>query len=155
MSWRKKREARFERWLAPPGVEFVSKEAAELYRARVSRIRGASFLSRSIPREFRTGMMSLSPAHSQGRDFSSPEARSPHFDLRPAMRAARSRESSSPPPGAAVSGEGDYSASASASAFPARPSSPKKGSSSSGGGSSPEVSRAAIYRLNPSEKPLP
>ena len=38
LSWEEKREIRFQRWLNPPGVEFESPEAAELYRARVNRL---------------------------------------------------------------------------------------------------------------------
>jgi uroporphyrinogen-III decarboxylase len=37
MTWQEKREARFERWLNPPDVKFVSKEAEELYKQRVTR----------------------------------------------------------------------------------------------------------------------
>lgn len=37
MTWQEKREARFRRWLSPPGLKFVSPEAAELYQQRVTR----------------------------------------------------------------------------------------------------------------------
>jgi hypothetical protein len=37
MTWQEKREARFERWLNPPGVTFVSPEAERLYKERVTR----------------------------------------------------------------------------------------------------------------------
>ncbi len=37
MTWQEKREARFDRWLNPPDVKFVSNEAEELYKTRVTR----------------------------------------------------------------------------------------------------------------------
>ncbi len=37
MTWQEKREARFDRWLNPPDVKFVSNEAEELYKTRVMR----------------------------------------------------------------------------------------------------------------------
>ena len=37
-SWREKRERRFERWLSAPGVPFISREAEQGYRARVTRL---------------------------------------------------------------------------------------------------------------------
>jgi hypothetical protein len=37
MTWQEKREARFDRWLNPVDVKFVSKEAEQLYKARVTR----------------------------------------------------------------------------------------------------------------------
>lgn len=37
MTWQEKREERFKRWLAAPGVQFVSPEAKELHRQRVTR----------------------------------------------------------------------------------------------------------------------
>jgi len=37
MTWQEKREERFKRWLNPPEVKFVSKEAEQLYKARVTR----------------------------------------------------------------------------------------------------------------------
>jgi uroporphyrinogen-III decarboxylase len=37
MTWQEKREARFDRWLNPPEVKFVNKEAEQLYKARVNR----------------------------------------------------------------------------------------------------------------------
>jgi uroporphyrinogen-III decarboxylase len=37
MTWQEKREERFKNWLAAPGVKFVSAEAEELYRKRVTR----------------------------------------------------------------------------------------------------------------------
>ncbi len=37
MTWQEKREARFDRWLNPPDVKFVSKEAEQLYKERVTR----------------------------------------------------------------------------------------------------------------------
>ena len=37
MTWQEKREARFDRWLNPPDVKFVSKEAENLYKQRVTR----------------------------------------------------------------------------------------------------------------------
>ena len=32
MTWQEKREERFKRWLAAPGVQFVSAEAEKLYK---------------------------------------------------------------------------------------------------------------------------
>jgi len=37
MTWQEKREERFKRWLNPPDVKFVSKEAEQLYKQRVTR----------------------------------------------------------------------------------------------------------------------
>jgi uroporphyrinogen-III decarboxylase len=37
MTWQEKREERFKRWLNPPDVKFVSQEAEELYKQRVTR----------------------------------------------------------------------------------------------------------------------
>jgi uroporphyrinogen-III decarboxylase len=37
MTWREKREKRFEQWLSAPGVQFVSGEAEKRYRERVTR----------------------------------------------------------------------------------------------------------------------
>jgi hypothetical protein len=37
MTWQEKREERFKRWLEAPGVKFVTPEAAELHRQRVTR----------------------------------------------------------------------------------------------------------------------
>jgi uroporphyrinogen-III decarboxylase len=37
MTWQEKREARFERWLNPPDVKFINKEAEQSYKARVTR----------------------------------------------------------------------------------------------------------------------
>ncbi len=37
MTWQEKREERFNRWLNPPEVKFVSKEAEQLYKQRVTR----------------------------------------------------------------------------------------------------------------------
>jgi hypothetical protein len=37
MTWQEKREERFKRWLNPPDVKFVSKEAEQLYKERVTR----------------------------------------------------------------------------------------------------------------------
>jgi len=37
LTWQEKREARFQRWLNPPDIKFVSKEAEQLYKARVTR----------------------------------------------------------------------------------------------------------------------
>ncbi|MFA5308208.1 MAG: uroporphyrinogen decarboxylase family protein [Dehalococcoidales bacterium] len=37
MTWQEKREERFKRWLNPPDVKFVSKEAEQLYKARATR----------------------------------------------------------------------------------------------------------------------
>jgi hypothetical protein len=37
LSWQEKREKRFERWLSPPEVKFINKEAERLYKARVTR----------------------------------------------------------------------------------------------------------------------
>ena len=37
MTWQEKREERFNRWLNPPDVKFVSKEAENLYKQRVTR----------------------------------------------------------------------------------------------------------------------
>jgi len=37
LSWQEKREERFKRWLSPPDVKFVSKEAEKLYKQRVTR----------------------------------------------------------------------------------------------------------------------
>ena len=33
MTWQEKREERFKRWLAAPGVKFVSAEAERLHRS--------------------------------------------------------------------------------------------------------------------------
>ena len=41
VSWRQRRQERFERWLSPPGVEFASLRAKELYQARVARVQRA------------------------------------------------------------------------------------------------------------------
>jgi len=38
MTWQEKREERFKRWLNPPGVKFVNKEAEKLYKQRVTRV---------------------------------------------------------------------------------------------------------------------
>ena len=38
LSWEEKREQRFERWLSPRGIEFNSTDAAQGYRARLTRI---------------------------------------------------------------------------------------------------------------------
>jgi uroporphyrinogen-III decarboxylase len=37
MTWQEKREERFKQWIAAPGVKFVSAEAAELHKQRVTR----------------------------------------------------------------------------------------------------------------------
>ncbi|MGD1118078.1 MAG: uroporphyrinogen decarboxylase family protein [Dehalococcoidales bacterium] len=37
MTWQEKREVRFEKWLNPPGVKYVNKEAEQLYKTRVTR----------------------------------------------------------------------------------------------------------------------
>jgi uroporphyrinogen-III decarboxylase len=37
LTWQEKREERFKRWLSPPDVKFVSKEAEKLYKQRVTR----------------------------------------------------------------------------------------------------------------------
>jgi hypothetical protein len=37
LTWQEKREERFKRWLNPPDVKFVSKEAENLYKQRVTR----------------------------------------------------------------------------------------------------------------------
>jgi uroporphyrinogen-III decarboxylase len=37
LTWQEKREQRFDRWLNPPEIKFVNKEAEQLYKARVSR----------------------------------------------------------------------------------------------------------------------
>ncbi len=37
MTWQEKREERFQRWLSPPNVKFVSPEAERLYKERVTR----------------------------------------------------------------------------------------------------------------------
>jgi uroporphyrinogen-III decarboxylase len=37
LTWQEKREQRFDRWLNPPEVKFVNKEAEQLYKARVTR----------------------------------------------------------------------------------------------------------------------
>jgi uroporphyrinogen-III decarboxylase len=37
MTWQEKREQRFDRWLNPPDVKFVNKEAEQLFKARVQR----------------------------------------------------------------------------------------------------------------------
>jgi len=37
LTWQEKREERFKRWLNPPNVKFVSKEAEKLYKQRVTR----------------------------------------------------------------------------------------------------------------------
>ena len=35
LTWQEKREERFKRWLNPPDVKFVSKEAENLYKEAV------------------------------------------------------------------------------------------------------------------------
>ena len=37
LTWQEKREQRFNRWLNPPDIKFVNKEAEQLYKARVTR----------------------------------------------------------------------------------------------------------------------
>jgi uroporphyrinogen-III decarboxylase len=37
LTWQEKREERFKRWLSPPDVKFVSREAEKLYKQRVTR----------------------------------------------------------------------------------------------------------------------
>jgi hypothetical protein len=37
LTWQEKREERFQRWLNPPDVKFVSKEAEKLYKQRLTR----------------------------------------------------------------------------------------------------------------------
>jgi uroporphyrinogen-III decarboxylase len=37
LTWQEKREERFKRWLNPPDIKFVSKEAEKLYKERVTR----------------------------------------------------------------------------------------------------------------------
>ena len=38
LTWQEKREVRFQRWLNPPDVKFVSAEAEKLYKERVTRL---------------------------------------------------------------------------------------------------------------------
>jgi hypothetical protein len=38
MTWQEKREERFKRWINPPDVKFVSKEAEKAYKERVTRL---------------------------------------------------------------------------------------------------------------------
>ncbi len=38
MSWQERREQRFDKWLNPPGITFISQEAEEKYRAKAMRI---------------------------------------------------------------------------------------------------------------------
>jgi hypothetical protein len=37
LTWQEKREQRFDRWLSPPKVNFVSPEAEKLYKERATR----------------------------------------------------------------------------------------------------------------------
>jgi uroporphyrinogen-III decarboxylase len=37
LNWQEKREVRFSKWLDPPGVKFISKDAEQQYKARVTR----------------------------------------------------------------------------------------------------------------------
>ena len=63
-----KREKRFERWLSPPGVKFISQEAEERYRARVTRFIKAIKLEEPdrVPVMFPTANF---PAYYAGYDF--------------------------------------------------------------------------------------
>jgi len=68
MTWQEKRQERFNRWLNPPDVKFVSKEAEKLYKQRVTRFIKAIKLEEPdrVPVMLPTGN---SPAHWGGSSF--------------------------------------------------------------------------------------
>jgi uroporphyrinogen-III decarboxylase len=68
MTWQERREARFQRWLDAPGVQFVSAEAAKLYRQRVARFIKAIKMEEPdrVPVMLPTGS---SPAYFAGSSF--------------------------------------------------------------------------------------
>jgi hypothetical protein len=68
MTWQEKREERFKRWLNPPDVKFVSKEAEKLYKERVTRFIKAIKLEEPdrVPVMLPTGN---SPAYWGGANF--------------------------------------------------------------------------------------
>src|SRR4030043_30808 len=68
MTWQEKREERFDRWLNPPDVKFVSKEAEQLFKARVTRFIKAIKLEEPdrVPVMLPTGNY---PAYWGGADF--------------------------------------------------------------------------------------
>jgi hypothetical protein len=68
LTWQEKREARFKRWLNPPDVKFVNKEAEKLYQQRVTRFIKAIKLEEPdrVPVMLPTGN---SPAYWGGSSF--------------------------------------------------------------------------------------
>jgi uroporphyrinogen-III decarboxylase len=68
MTWQEKREVRFNRWLNPPDVKFVSPEAEKLYKERVTRYIKAIKLEEPdrVPVMLPTGN---SPAYWAGSNF--------------------------------------------------------------------------------------
>ena len=46
LTWKEKREKRLQRWLSPPGAEFVNPEAEKAYKARLTRIIDAILLKK-------------------------------------------------------------------------------------------------------------
>jgi hypothetical protein len=68
LTWQEKREARFERWLNPPNIKFVDKEAEKLYKQRVTRFIKAIKLEEPdrVPVMLPTGN---SPAYWGGSSF--------------------------------------------------------------------------------------
>jgi uroporphyrinogen-III decarboxylase len=68
MTWQEKREVRFQRWLNPPDVKFVSPEAEKLYKERVTRFMKAIKLEEPdrVPVMLPTGN---SPAYWAGANF--------------------------------------------------------------------------------------
>jgi uroporphyrinogen-III decarboxylase len=68
MTWQEKREARFQRWLDAPGVQFISVEAEKLYKQRVTRFIKAIKLEEPdrVPVMLPTGS---SPAYFAGSSF--------------------------------------------------------------------------------------
>ena len=68
LTWQEKRELRFDRWLNPPDVKFVNKEAEQLYKARVTRLIKAIKLEEPdrVPVMLPTGNF---PAYYAGYDY--------------------------------------------------------------------------------------
>ncbi|OGO07497.1 MAG: hypothetical protein A2Y92_03700 [Chloroflexi bacterium RBG_13_57_8] len=68
MTWQEKREERFQRWINPTDVKFVSKEAEKLYKERVTRLAKAIRLEEPdrVPAFLPTGNF---PAYWAGSSF--------------------------------------------------------------------------------------
>ena len=68
LTWQEKREQRFDRWMNPPDVKFVNKEAGQLYKARVQRFINAIKLEEPdrVPVMLPTGNF---PAYWAGSSF--------------------------------------------------------------------------------------